>query len=322
MIIINTIEIDITTQKVIDWLIYYGEEFCIINENSFLEVHKISKDEMIISVNDKIIEITPDTKYWYRRGTLTFNKNIILNATNVFENKNVIQSYLNKENSRIHELVNSYPFNNKIGNFSNNNINKINVLKDAESFGINVPEYIITGKKDELLKFKNENEIIITKSISDLPILDVSGGDLRTYTSLLNKKDIDRLPPVFFPSMFQKYIDKKFEIRVFFFDNEFHCAAIMSQQDSQTTVDFRNYNELNPNRIEPFLLPKQIKTKIALLMKKNNLRLGVIDLIYSTENKFVFLEVNPIGQFGNISQYCFSNLEKKIAKKLTQNVEC
>lgn len=139
------------------------------------------------------------------------------------------------------------------------------------------------------------------------------------YTSVVNDDDIKALSDTFFPSLFQRYIAKKFELRVFYLDNEFHSCAIMSQLDPQTMVDFRDYNKLKPNRIEPFLLPSNIKNKINLLMKKNNMRLGVIDLIYGEDNKYVFLEVNPIGQFGNISRYCFSNLEKIIAKKLIQN---
>lgn len=319
MILINTIDSDITTQKVVDWLIYYNARFCLINENSFLELVKISKDEMIISVNNKIIAITRDTSYWYRRGTINFNKSLIANSINIFENGSIIQNYLKKENLKIHDLINNYPFKNRVGNFIDNNINKISILKEANNLGLEIPKFIITGLKKELVEFKNRYEIIITKSISDLPIMEVDGGDYRVYTSVVNNDYIDKLSDTFFPSLFQKYIDKKFELRVFFFDNEFYCCAIMSQTDSQTTVDFRNYNKLKPNRIEPFLLPKDIREKITSLMKKNDMRLGVIDLIYSTENKFVFLEINPIGQFGNISQYCYSNLEKLIAKKLISN---
>jgi len=318
MILINTIGSDLTTQKVVDWLEYFNAKFCLINENSFLELDKISRKEMIISVNKKRIEITPKTCYWYRRGTVIFNRQLIANSINLDNGKRV-QDYLVKENSKLHNLINSFPFKNRIGNYINNDINKVKILNDANNMGIVIPEYMITGKKEELIKFKKQNKKIITKSISDLPMLDVEGGDYRVYTSLVDDDYIKKMPNIFFPSMFQKYIDKKFEIRVFFFDNEFHCAAIMSQQDSQTTVDFRNYNKLKPNRIESFELPKDVQRKISRLMDKNDLRLGVIDLIYSTEDEFVFLEVNPIGQFGNISQYCFANLSKLIAEKLIQN---
>jgi hypothetical protein len=43
---------------------------------------------------------------------------------------------------------------------------------------------------------------------------------------------------------------------------------------------------------------------------------GSLDLIYSIDNEFVFLEVNPVGQFGMVSKPCNYNLEKILAKEL------
>ena len=157
MILINTIGTDLTSQRVIDWLTYFNVEFCIINENSFLEVIEISNNEMIISVNNKRVEITPETVYWYRRGTLIFNRKIISNSINL-ENGERVKDYLIKENSKIHDLINNFPFKNRVGNFINNNINKITILNDANNLGITIPEYVITGKKERLIRFKKKNK--------------------------------------------------------------------------------------------------------------------------------------------------------------------
>ena len=47
-----------------------------------------------------------------------------------------------------------------------------------------------------------------------------------------------------------------------------------------------------------------------------NLDCGSIDMILTPKNEYVFLEVNPIGQFGMTSYPCNFQLEKRIAEIL------
>lgn len=95
--------------------------------------------------------------------------------------------------------------------------------------------------------------------------------------------------------------------------NNFWSMAILSQNDEQTQIDFRNYNNEKPNRNVPYNLPDEIKKKIILLMEKLKLNCGSIDIIVTPKNEYIFLEVNPIGQFGMVSNPCNYNLHKEIA---------
>lgn len=320
MIIINSIQCDITTYKVIDWLKCFDANYCLINENSNLELTEISNRHVAFLVNGKEIEINEKTTFWYRRGEITFDKSQFLNAVYVFENGEIIKRYLARENSKIREIINNYPYTNSIGSYYNNDLNKISVLNDAIKIGINVPDYIVTSKKEILRKFHAQHSKIITKSISDFPIIQTNKGNYIVYTSLVSKQDINNMGEHFYPSFFQKYIEKDVELRIFYLDNEFFACAIQSQLDIKTIVDFRNYNTRKPNRLEPFSLPKQIKEKLDNLMRMNNMRLGVIDMVYGKDKKFYFLEINPIGLFGNISKLGYYDIEKVIAEKLIKNV--
>jgi D-alanine-D-alanine ligase-like ATP-grasp enzyme len=92
--------------------------------------------------------------------------------------------------------------------------------------------------------------------------------------------------------------------------------AIFSQKDKTTTIDFRNYNSEIPNRTVPFILPENIKKGLIELTKKIGINSGSIDMIVTPENDYIFLEVNPVGQFGMTSYPCNYNLEKRIAEFL------
>ena len=71
------------------------------------------------------------------------------------------------------------------------------------------------------------------------------------YTSI-----VDELPKYiigsFAPSLFQSKIEKKYEIRSFYLKGKFYSMAIFSQNDTQTEIDFRRYNDFVPNRTIPY----------------------------------------------------------------------
>lgn len=134
------------------------------------------------------------------------------------------------------------------------------------------------------------------------------------YTQKINLEKIETNS--FAVSLVQNYIEKKYELRVFYFEKLFYTMAIFSQNDSKTSVDFRNYNKEKPNRTVPYKLPYEVEQKLINLMDKLDLNCGSIDMIVEKNNEYVFLEVNPIGQFGMISSPCNYNLERIIAKYL------
>jgi pyruvate carboxylase len=97
---------------------------------------------------------------------------------------------------------------------------------------------------------------------------------------------------------------------------KFYTMAIFSQLDRQTSTDFRKYNKQKPNRNVPYLLPKNIKNKIIKLMENCNLNTGSIDMIVDKDDNYIFLEINPVGQFGMVSIPCNYFLEREIALEL------
>ena len=55
-----------------------------------------------------------------------------------------------------------------------------------------------------------------------------------------------------------------------------------------------------------------------LLMKQLQLESGSIDMVVTPNNEYVFLEVNPVGQFDYVSKLCNYFIEKEIAVKLIE----
>ena len=111
-------------------------------------------------------------------------------------------------------------------------------------------------------------------------------------------------------------MDKVYELRVFYLAGEFHAMAIFSQNDEQTRVDFRQYNRRRPNRNVPYRLAPELAARLRGLMDDLGLETGSIDLMVARDGREVFLEINPVGQFGMVSRPCNYRLERKVAELL------
>lgn len=92
--------------------------------------------------------------------------------------------------------------------------------------------------------------------------------------------------------------------------------AIFSQSNSKTCIDFRKYDAKLPNRYIPYKLPDEIECALKKVMDCLKLNTGSIDLMVDENNKYYFLEINPVGQFGMVSEPCNYLLEKRIAEFL------
>lgn len=256
------------------------------------------------------------TAFWHRRGSINIRYPLLPKDSNY----KYLSEYLHYENTRVSESVLETLYFNVlgIGNIFDAETNKLSNLSIAFSLGLKVPETLITNTKDELLNFIEKHPSgVITKAMRHGSFLDKKNKLLmKGYTKLVSMEDAFLLPESFAYSFFQERLIKKYAIRTFFLDGNIYSSAIFSQSDDKTKIDFRNYNREKPNRVIPFKLPTEIENKILLLMNKLKFTSGSLDFVYTAKNEFVFLEINPFGQFQQVSLPCNYYLEKKIAKVL------
>lgn len=307
-ILILSATTDITTFHVVKWLEYFGHNATILTENDNVNYCHLENNRIIIGGDGFILDFDNIKSYWYRRNGFNFNISLTDNASI----DNIFKDEIFTINEYIHYKLSQIP---SLGSFHLRDFNRLIAIDIASSL-FRVPNYIITNKKSDLLAFYNCYKRVVTKAIRNtLSTVEDEFGFI-AYTSIISKDNINEIPEQFFPSLFLEYIEKRIEIRVFYLDGKCFSMAILSQCDETTSVDYRNYNVLNPNRNVPIILPKHIEISIDKLMRNLNLQTGSIDFILSSNEEFVFLEVNPIGQFLNVSHICNYCIEKEIAKYL------
>jgi len=315
MVLIISEKRDITTNYVVDWLLFYKSKFKRLNTenfntlNSFL-INSQGVDHILNGIDNKEISCI-----WHRRGRLRFYNGLL------YENNNNLNTYLRKEEEILVKSIERYENADKkdyIGSYvSELENNKLNVLIEARKNGLKIPETLVTSSKKELLNFYKKHSSIITKDLRS-PV-NFSNENVQ-YSSIgtfvLTEEMILSAEDYFFPVFVQEKIEKNYEIRIFFYKEKMYPMAIFSQNDAKTKTDYRNYNNEVPNRCIPVKIPSEIIEKLKKLMLDLNLNTGSIDLIVNQANEYIFLEINPMGQLDWVSKNCNYYIEKQIAKDL------
>ncbi len=309
-----------TINEIMRWLKYLRVDYTRLDINPMAQIFSkvsIQNDGFYIKTNNKDSShsITKSSTIYTWHGEIAFDGQNKLFNINDERIKARAKEQIDSLNYGIGSLL---TFCQALGNPNTQNINKIKTLYLATLEGLLIPKTMISGEKKQLIMFKNSVGPVIVKSVHESNAYDLDKYALLPYTYGLSDTEISNLPDFFFPSMFQEKIRKLYEIRTFYLHPKFYSMAIFSQRDSQTQTDFRQYNKINPNRVVPYCLPVTIEQKLKKLFRRLNLKSGSIDMAYTNEHKYIFFEVNPVGQFGMVSKPCNYYLEEEVAKYLTK----
>lgn len=325
MVLILSSTSDQSTFDVIKWLNYFEVPWVKIDSSIQLNLIRLDVNQgeasfVLETPSGERINTNELTGFWYRRSEFGVNYSTELKDLNDNELAKNIHQHLHFElgylTTELHQILLKKS---KISDLRFSEPGKLEMLEAAKMAGIAIPPTLITSAKNEFLNFKEKRGKVVSKAIQRSARFELMENDHRIeflcYTEEMSEEE---LPTHFFPTLFQKKLDKVFELRIFYLNEKFYSMAIFSQEDQQTEVDFRNYNFEKPNRTVPFLLPIDLQKKLIQLMKNLHLKSGSIDMVLTEEGDYVFLEVNPVGQFGMVSSPCNYELSKLIAETLIQ----
>ena len=183
-------------------------------------------------------------------------------------------------------------------------------LQRAASMGFAVPRTILTTDPGVVRAFHARCAgRVVFKSMVGAAALsgldDQAGVAQRTYgfpTTLVGDAELAAADSVrLAPSLFQEYVDKDVELRVTVIGDEVFAAAIDSQADPRTAVDYRRFDVPVPYRRAT--LPPDVAERCVAFVHSYGLTFGAIDLIRTPDGSHVFVENNPVGQFRFVERF-------------------
>jgi len=182
--------------------------------------------------------------------------------------------------------------------------NKLFQLKKALQVGFHVPQTIVTNDPASSIAFYIEQGGDVVYKPLRKGRLERGENQSIIFTNPVNSEAAKQLNRVkLAPSLLQSYVHKRIELRVTVIGEKVYAVSLDSQKIPKAIHDWRKaLSDGIPQKV--FLLPPEIMDKCKALVMNLGLKFGAIDLIVTPNDEFVFLEINPNGQWAWIQQVC------------------
>lgn len=246
---------------------------------------------ILFDENKSALELSQIKSIWYRRPN-RFNLDI----------KDPVQR--NFCESELVDFLNGLWFSTKGVFWLNNPYNlekarkKVLQLKIAREIGLRIPQTTITNNPERVREFFMQcNGKMIYKTLKE-SFLGYEDKGFHVPTTLLQEEHLQKLSLISrTPSLFQEYIEKSYEVRVTIVGDKIFAAKIDSQSNPLTSIDWRHPDLIDKIPYEPILIPEEVRIKCNNLMSILGIQFGALDFIVNKNGEYVFLEINPNGQW-------------------------
>ena len=193
--------------------------------------------------------------------------------------------------------------------------NKFYQQKVAEECGLRTPRTLLSNDPESVIAFSAKHDGLLLKSIGYIRLDDDGKHFLYSQRFAHDELADSHIAIQNCPIFSQEYIDKRCEHRVMIIGDNVLSCRIDSQASEATKVDWRHYDFDNVDHTQS-CLPDTVQGQLLNFMKQLDLRYGAIDLIETPSGEFVFLEINPSGQWGWIADFATLPIPEAVADML------
>ncbi len=307
-ILLVTSEDDLTADLIILELRRRGLPFHRLNcENFPLRISGTwsNKETRYISVGKDKINLNKISSVWYRRMPMP-------DLTALDANANLSNFIMNESRTFLNGLLGQLDtlWVNKISSVSAAE-NKILQLDTAQKVHLKTPKTIISNDSEAVKSFLNHYSSAICKPLSIYRIVE-NGDDWMLYTETMQEPEVAGEDSIqVSPFIIQEQIERKREVRLTVVGNQIFACLMEIKDSERNIIDLHLVDDENIV-YEPIKVPDKIKKSTLQLLKTFDLLYGCLDFILTEHNDWIFLELNPSGQWGWI--------EKKIGFPITKSI--
>ena len=200
--------------------------------------------------------------------------------------------------------------------------NKFFQLCEAKRKGLLTPNTLITSDFEKVEAFyKSQGESMIVKLQNALSF-SMGAAERFFPTTKITAENFDMLKDsiAYCPMIFQNDIPKAYELRIAYVEGECFTGKIDASESISGKQDWR-YSEEKSAFWAPYELPLSETEKIHEMMLSFGLSFGAIDMIRQPNGDYVFLEVNPSGEWGMLQKELGYPIAEAIAKSLIKRID-
>ncbi|SEL11274.1 hypothetical protein SAMN05428989_1467 [Pseudoxanthomonas sp. GM95] len=176
---------------------------------------------------------------------------------------------------------------------------KVQQLRTALDVKFKIPETLVSNAPQEIEDFVGSLEYgdgAIYKTFYPMA-WDEPGVVKPMYTASVKASDFTNHRVISaVPGIYQRKVNKLYEVRSTFFGKEDRTIKIDSQRSAQGELDWRNISVVS-EYASPHRLPEDVKLKCLAYMEIFQIEIACFDFIVDERGDYVFLEANQQGQF-------------------------
>jgi glutathione synthase/RimK-type ligase-like ATP-grasp enzyme len=169
-------------------------------------------------------------------------------------------------------------------------------LVHAARAGLAIPETLITNHPESARRFRaSQRDGLCAVKGLQLEIASDADGYRVPFTAVwADDEAASDASIAISPTIYQQYVEKRVELRCVVMGDEIYCAEMDTQSQVATLHDSRGDPAI---ATRPHRLPPEVKAAIAQLVASFGIRTASMDLVLEPSGRYVFLELNPSGQW-------------------------
>jgi glutathione synthase/RimK-type ligase-like ATP-grasp enzyme len=174
---------------------------------------------------------------------------------------------------------------------------KMAQLATAGRLGFELPPTLVTTCPRAFRAFYRQHGGNVISKLPSSTLYRLTGATFNRYTLVVSTRDVGHARALRRgPVIFQAYVPKRLELRVTVVGSRIFAAEIHSQHTRRTRHDWRRYDHYQ-TPIRRHSLPDEVARRCHRLVAELGLCYGAIDLVLTPDGRYVFLEINPNGQY-------------------------
>lgn len=173
-------------------------------------------------------------------------------------------------------------------------------LHHAAAVGLDTPPTLISNDPEAIRAFYREHGgRAIYKPITAAAWISEAEEKVRgTFTTALTEELLREDAALSnAPGIYQPLLDKAYELRVTVMGHTVIAARLHSQREGDYLTDWRANDFDERMGCERYALPEAVQARCLQVMARLGLVFGCIDIVVTRDGRYVFLEVNEMGQF-------------------------
>jgi glutathione synthase/RimK-type ligase-like ATP-grasp enzyme len=193
--------------------------------------------------------------------------------------------------------------------------NKLTQLQVAQRLGFFIPRTLVTNDAFAAREFVRAVPEAIAKPIGGSRA-EIDGLGWCLFTHPVKEGDLSETAMQIAPCIFQERLPRKSDVRVTVVGRQVFAAEIFVRA-AGSEVDWRAVNPQDL-RYEPHKLPDALEELCRSMLERLDLRYGCFDFIRTPDDRYVFLEVNPSGQWGWIEHEVGAPITRALGQLLIE----